>query len=64
MRKVIAYDLDGVIAKTMVRFYPLLKRRRLMLYLCSLLSPVRIRPKAQDGEDVIIITGRIFSFWV
>ena len=56
----VAYDLDGVIAKTPVRFYNLLKRCRPILYVCSLLCPVKMRPRRSlDGRQfVTIITGR------
>ena len=56
----VAYDLDGVISKTPVRFYSLLKRCRPILYVCSLLCPVKMRPlRNPDGRQfVTIITGR------
>ena len=56
----IAYDLDGVISKTPIRFYGLLKRCRALLYLSSLLCPVKMRPlRNPDGRQfVTIITGR------
>jgi len=50
----VAYDLDGVISRTPVRFYGLLKRCKPLLYLSSLLCPVKMRPNGH----CVIITGR------